>query len=194
MAQAIEKGGASDLAKRALETTGQIFRHAIANGYAKSNPAKDFKPSDILKSSHKTSPARIDAQHLPDLLRKIEVYPGTHITRLAMKLIAHTFVKTTELIGAEWSEFDLRGARWSIPAERMKMRTPHIVPPIIAGHRHSCEPAPTDCGGGCTVTRFALLPWPNQSACIRGIMAVSHAGAPFLERSAARLSCRTLAR
>jgi integrase len=62
------------------------------------------------------------------LLRQIEVYQGTHITRLAIKLMALTFVRTSELIGAKWSEFDLEEARWDIPAERMKMRTPHIVP------------------------------------------------------------------
>lgn len=42
--------------------------------------------------------------------------------------MAFTFVRTSELIGAKWSEFDIDGARWDIPAERMKMRTPHIVP------------------------------------------------------------------
>jgi integrase len=65
---------------------------------------------------------------LPHLLKQIEVYPGTHVTRLAMKLMALTFVRTSELIGARWDEFDLKAARWDIPAERMKMRTPHVVP------------------------------------------------------------------
>ena len=45
-----------------------------------------------------------------------------------MKLMALTFVRTSELIGAKWSEFDLEANRWDIPADRMKMRTPHIVP------------------------------------------------------------------
>jgi integrase len=45
-----------------------------------------------------------------------------------MKLMAVTFVRTSELIGAKWAEFDLENARWDIPAERMKMRAPHIVP------------------------------------------------------------------
>lgn len=45
-----------------------------------------------------------------------------------MKLMALTFVRTSELIGARWEEFDLEDHRWDIPAERMKMRTPHIVP------------------------------------------------------------------
>ena len=58
----------------------------------------------------------------------IEVYPGKHVTRLAIKLMALTFVRTGELIGSRWTESDLESARWDIPAERMKMRTPHIVP------------------------------------------------------------------
>ena len=128
MVRAVEARGARDVAKRALETTGQIFRYAIAHGYAKRNPATDIHPRDILKASQKENYARIDAKELPDLLRKIEVYQGTHVTRLAMKLMALTFVRTGELIAAKWSEFDLDAARWDIPAERMKMRTPHIVP------------------------------------------------------------------
>jgi integrase len=72
--------------------------------------------------------SRVDARELPALLRNIEVYQGTHVTRLAIKLMALTFVRTSELIGAKWAEFDLEAGRWDIPAERMKMRTPHIVP------------------------------------------------------------------
>ncbi len=128
MVKAIEQRGARDIAKRALETTGQVFRYAIAHGYAKRNPVAEIRPSDILPSTRKVNYARVDARELPDLLRAIEVYPGTHVTRLALKLIALTFVRTSELIGARWAEFDLEAARWDIPAERMKMRTPHIVP------------------------------------------------------------------
>ncbi len=128
MAKAIEERGAHDIAKRALETTGQVFRYAIAHGFAKRNPAVEIKPSDILKSVRKTNHARIDAKELPDLLKKIEVYQGTHVTRLAIKLLALTFVRTSELIEAKWSEFDFEASRWNIPAERMKMRTPHVVP------------------------------------------------------------------
>lgn len=128
MVNAIEARGARDIAKRALETTGQIFRYAIANGYARRNPASEIRPSDILKSTRKINYARIDARELAELLRAIEVYQGTPVTRLAMKLMALTFVRTGELIGAKWAEFDFQGARWDIPAERMKMRTTHIVP------------------------------------------------------------------
>jgi integrase len=127
MTKAIEKRGARDIAKRALETTGQVFRYAIAHGHAKRNPASEIRPRDILQSTRKVNYARIDARDLPGLLRSIEVYPGTHVTRLAMKLMAFTFVRTWELIGARWAEFDIEAARWNIPAERMKLRTPHIV-------------------------------------------------------------------
>jgi integrase len=128
MTKAIEQRGARDIAKRALETVGQVFRYSIAHGYSKRNPASEIRPSDILKSTHKVNYARVDAKELPQLLRTIEVYQGTHVTRLAMKLMALTFVRTSELIGAKWGEFDLEAGRWDIPAERMKMRSPHIVP------------------------------------------------------------------
>lgn len=128
MMKAIEKRGALDIAKRALQTCSQVFRYAIAHGMARRNPAVDIRPSDVLATRKKQNYARIDAKELPDLLRKIEVYNGTATTRLAIKLMALTFVRTSELIGARWEEFDLDGARWDIPAERMKMKTPHIVP------------------------------------------------------------------
>lgn len=128
MLKAIEARGVNDLAKRALQTSGQVFRYAIAHGLAKRNPATDIKPGDVLASRQKQNLARIDGKELPELLRHIDAYQGAAITRLAMRLMAMTFVRTTELIGARWAEFDLDGARWDIPAERMKMKTPHIVP------------------------------------------------------------------
>jgi integrase len=124
----IEGRGARDVAKRAHETTGQVFRYAIAHGIASRNPAADFKPKDILGETKEENFARVDAKEWPDLLLKMESYDGDALTRLAMKLIAYTFVRTSELIKSEWSEFDLDGARWDIPTERMKMATPHIVP------------------------------------------------------------------
>ena len=128
MAKKIEARGALDLAKRALQTCGQIFRYGIAHDRCKRNPAADIKPSDVLKSRTKKNFARLDAKELPELLRRIEGYPGAAVTRLAMKLMAQTFVRTSELIGARWDEFDLELAEWRIPAARMKMKTPHIVP------------------------------------------------------------------
>lgn len=128
MVKAIEARGALDIAKRALQTTGQVFRYAIAHGLATRNPATDIRPSDVIQSRKKENYARIDAKELPQLMRHIEVYQGSPTTRMAMKLMALTFVRTSELIAARWEEFDLDAARWDIPAERMKMRTPHIVP------------------------------------------------------------------
>jgi integrase len=128
MVRAVEGRGARDVAKRALETTGQIFRYAVAHGHTTRNPAAEIKPRDVLKATVRENYARVDAKDLPALLRQIEVYSGTHVTRLALKLMALSFVRTGELIGARWSEIDFEQKRWDIPAERMKMRTPHIVP------------------------------------------------------------------
>lgn len=128
MVKAIEARGVGDLARRALETTGQIFRYAIAHGYCKRNPAADIRPGDVLKPIRSKNLARVEAAELPALLKAIEVYRGKVITRLAMKLMALTFVRTSELIGARWEEIDRSALRWNIPAERMKMKTPHIVP------------------------------------------------------------------
>lgn len=124
----IEARGAADVARRSLQTIGQIFRYAVANGHAKQNPAVNFKPADILKPRKTVNMARVEVKELPGLLRAIEVYQGKAITRLAMKLLALTFVRTSELIGAQWEEFDFDARRWNIPAMRMKMKTAHIVP------------------------------------------------------------------
>lgn len=81
--KAIESRSARDIAKRTLETTGQIFRYGIAHGHGKRNPASEIRPSDILKGTRKTNYARVDAKELPALLKQIEIYRGTHVTRLA---------------------------------------------------------------------------------------------------------------
>jgi integrase len=158
MLKSISQRGAIDLAKRALQTSSQVFRYAIAHGLATRNPAADIRPSDVLPSRKKVNLARIDGKELPDLLRRIDAYQGTPVTRLAMKLMALTFVRTTELIAAKWAEFDLDSAEWRIPAERMKMKTPHIVPlsdqavntlrtlALITGHNNLVFPGERDHG------------------------------------------------
>jgi integrase len=125
---AIERRDARDVAKRAHENTGQIFRYAIAHGIASRNPAADFKPRDVLAEALIENRARVDARELPELLVKMDDYGGDAITRFAMKLMGYTFVRTSELIEAPWAEVDLDRARWTIPPVRMKMNTPHIVP------------------------------------------------------------------
>jgi integrase len=128
MAKAIDSRGAGELARRALFTTGQIFRFAIAHGYARRNPVADFKPSDVLKEMTVTNCARIDRREFPALLLAMENDTGTEITRYAMWIMARTFLRTTELRETPWGEFDLDGGWWQIPKERMKMESPHIVP------------------------------------------------------------------
>lgn len=128
MAKAVQERGAIDLAHRVLQMAGQVMRYAVAYDLIERNPATDVKPSDTLKSRRKENYARLGEKELPELLRKIEAYQGGPYTRLAMQLMALTFVRTTELIAARWAEFDLHAAEWRIPPERMKMKTPHIVP------------------------------------------------------------------
>jgi integrase len=120
---------AEDLARRALQKMKQILRFAVAKGYIASSPIASTKPSDFLRSHTVTNFARIDAEDLPELLKRIEIYEGTPLTRLATKLMALTFLRTTPLILAEWSEIDFAGKRWRIPKEHMKGHSsPHIVP------------------------------------------------------------------
>ena len=123
----IERRGALDIAKRVLQTCGQIMRYSVAHDFAKHNPVAGVKPSDILKPHKRRNFPRVDAKELPALLHAIDNYVGAEHTRLALQLMALTFVRTSELIGARWSEFDIDAARWDIPGERMKMKTPHIV-------------------------------------------------------------------
>ena len=122
----IEKRGVSDLAHKQLDKISQVFRYAIANELAERNPARDVQPSDVLKPTKAKNLARIPASELPGLLKAIEDYDGKPVTRYALNFMVLTFVRTSELIGARWPEID--GQYWRIPAERMKMKTPHIVP------------------------------------------------------------------
>jgi integrase len=123
----VEKRGALEIAKRLRQTAGQIFRYAIATGRAKRDPSGDLKGA--LKAAgrqvhHKAMPR----EDLPEFLRALSTYDGEIRTRLALRLAVLTFVRTTELRAARWSEIDFEAAEWRIPAERMKMRTPHVVP------------------------------------------------------------------
>lgn len=90
---------------KAIEQRGARHCQACAGNNRTSLP---LRHCDVLKSTRKMSYARVDARELPEVLRAIEVYQGTRITRLALKLMTLTFVRTSELIGARWAEFDLR--------------------------------------------------------------------------------------
>jgi len=124
----VEERGALDIARKLLQTCSQIMRYAVAHDLAERNPVADMRPSDVLKPRKKRNHFRVTEKELPALLRAIDGYAGNEYTVLALKLMVLTFVRTSELIGARWEEFDLDAARWDIPAERMKMKTPHVVP------------------------------------------------------------------
>ncbi|MGQ0430347.1 MAG: tyrosine-type recombinase/integrase [Gammaproteobacteria bacterium] len=126
--QKIEARGALEIARRVLQKCGQIMRYAVAHDYVTRNPVVDVRPADILRPRKRRHYPRLDANELPALLLAIDRYVGAEHTRLALKLMLLTFVRTSELIGARWPEFDIGASRWDIPAERMKMKSPHIVP------------------------------------------------------------------
>lgn len=124
----IEKRGAHDLAHRILQVCGQVFRYGIATGRCQRDISRDLRGA--LTPHQKRHQAAIRPEQLPELLQAIASYDnlGDKQTRLALELLVLTFVRTSELIGAEWSEFDLEAGLWIIPAARMKMRIEHVVP------------------------------------------------------------------
>lgn len=124
----IEARGAYDLAHRVLQVCGQVFRYGIATGRCTRNLSTDLRGA--LTPHVKQHQSAVRPEELPDLLRAIAKYDetGDKQTRLALQLLAQTFVRTNELIGAEWGEFDLENALWIIPAGRMKMKAEHVVP------------------------------------------------------------------
>lgn len=123
----VESRGANELAHRCLQIAGQVFRYAISTGRAERNPAADLRGA--LEPVQVTSHAAItEPEHVGALLRAINSYAGTFVVKCALQLAPMVFVRPGELRQAEWSELDLDRAEWNIPAERMKMREPHLVP------------------------------------------------------------------
>jgi integrase len=124
----IEHRGAHDLAHRVLQVSSQVFRYGVATGRCARDPAPDLRGAlTPHKGKHQ---AAVAPEELPALLRAIDGYGkvGDKLTGYALRLLVLTFVRTNELIGAEWSELDLDSAVWIIPASRMKMKTEHVVP------------------------------------------------------------------
>jgi integrase len=123
----IEARGTVETAHKVARACGQVFRYGIATGRCERNPAGDLRGA--LKARPKPKHmAALSASELPHLLRKIEEYEGETQTKLALRLLALTFVRTTELRGATWSEINFDKAEWTIPADRMKTKSPHHVP------------------------------------------------------------------
>jgi hypothetical protein len=96
MMELIQGRGATDIARRVRNTCSQVFRYADTKGLCARNPAGEFKPSDVLPQRRAGNHARIDESELPELLRKIEAYEGSQLTPLAMKILALTFVRTSD--------------------------------------------------------------------------------------------------
>jgi integrase len=126
MLRAVEAKGVLDTTHRVMQTCGQIFMYAIATGRALRNPIPDLRGA--IKAPVTKHHAYLKAKEIPDFLKRLEAYEGIPLTKLALRLLLLTFVRTTELRAAKWSEIDFDNAEWRIPAERMKMKEQHIVP------------------------------------------------------------------
>ncbi|MGB9153201.1 MAG: integrase arm-type DNA-binding domain-containing protein [Alphaproteobacteria bacterium] len=122
-----EARGAVGTAHRALQNFGQVFRYAIATGRATRDVSADLRGAlRPVKEGHFA--AMTDPKDIGPLLRAMYEYQGSAVTRAALRLAPLVFVRPGELRQAEWKEIDFEKAEWRIPAERMKMKQPHIVP------------------------------------------------------------------
>jgi len=134
----VEVRGRHESAKRIRATCSQVFRYAIATARADRDVAADLKGAlTVPKVTHRaaiTTPLEVGG-----LLRAIEGFEGHPVTAAALKLLPHVFVRPGELRYAEWADFDLDKANWTIPPHKTKMRRVHSVPlsrqalDIIAG-------------------------------------------------------------
>lgn len=114
------------LAQLLLQFSGRVFRYAVSTGRAERDPLVDLRGA--LRPPVVKHQAHLKEKELPDYFKRLEKYDGGLLTRLALDLVLLTIVRTGEARGAKIEEFDLDKEEWHIPAERMKMRQPHIVP------------------------------------------------------------------
>lgn len=122
----IERRNAVTVAILLHQLFSSIFRYAVATLRADDDPAAALKGAI---HRPKIQPRqKLDPKDIPDFIKALDSYGGERQTVIALKLLMLTFVRPGELIGAQWSEFNLDAAEWRIPAERMKMRETHIVP------------------------------------------------------------------
>jgi integrase len=122
----VEKTGALDMTHRLMQYCGKVFMYAIATGRAERNPILDLKGT--IKTPVRKHHAHIGENELPEYFQKLSSFDGSPITKLALKFLLLTFVRSGELRAAEWVEIDFDKAEWRIPKERMKMKESHIVP------------------------------------------------------------------
>ncbi len=124
----VEARGALDVANRVKQAINAVCRFAVQQGIATSNPAGDLE--GIVKRRKVRHWASLPREELPQFLKALETYSdqGRMLTQRAIKLLLLTFVRSGELRGAKWEEFDLEDKVWRISADRMKMRNEHLVP------------------------------------------------------------------
>lgn len=123
----IEGKGKLESARRSLQLAGAVFRYAVATARLGSDPTRDLRGA-LTAPTVTHYGAITDAKKVGQLLRAIDDYEGSGITKLALQIAPHVFVRPGELRHAEWCELDLDGALWTIPAGKMKMRKEHRVP------------------------------------------------------------------
>ena len=123
----IEARGRHETAHRVRALAGRVLRYAVATGRAPHDVAADLKDA-LAPVKSKNFASVTDPRRVGELMRAIHGYGGHPVTALALKLAPLVFVRPGELRAAEWSEFDLENADWRIPAARMKMGEPHVVP------------------------------------------------------------------
>jgi integrase len=124
----IEDTGAGETAGRVLQRLKAIYRYAAVHGLIDTNPMSDLKPSELLKPRKPRHRAAMDERELPTFLAALDAYQGEPSVIAALRLLMLTAVRPGELRGARWGEIDFDAARWSIPADRMKMKAAHLVP------------------------------------------------------------------
>ena len=109
-----------------LQWVSGVYRYAVLHDLAEYDPAPALK--GLVKRPKVRHHPALKAKEIPTLLKKLDEYQGYPTTKAAINLMLLTFVRTSELRLAEWSEFDLEAAQWRVPAQRMKMGEEHIVP------------------------------------------------------------------
>ncbi|HRH14257.1 MAG TPA: tyrosine-type recombinase/integrase [Azonexus sp.] len=122
----IDGRGAETVALLVRQWASAIFRYAVATLRADTDPAAALKGAIHRPKVEHHKPLSRD--QIADFVKALDSYGGYRTTVIALRLMLLTFVRTVELRGAHWTEIDLDRAEWRIPAERMKMREPHLVP------------------------------------------------------------------
>ena len=125
-AKKIEERGAQEMAKRSIPLAGRIFRFAIRKGLIENDPTPHLQ--EALKPRKVKHMARLDISEFPPFLERMDRYHGNPMIKTAIQLMTLTFVRTAELRMMDWNEIDFEEKLWRIPAEKMKMAQPHIVP------------------------------------------------------------------